>query len=272
MSLSHYPDRTLHAVTFLAPNMLPVYQFIIDSIGQQLGCTTELVIGSDYEEIYDADLSFICGLPYILRTSPRITPSPIEAIAAPVLQGERYQDKPIYFSDVIVHRDSPFQAFADLCGHSWAYNEPDSQSGCGMIRYAMVKRGETNGYFSQVLRAYYHQAAIRMVCNGEVDAAAIDSQVLAVELRDQPHLAEQLRVIESFGPSTIQPLTVSSRLPDRLKADIQSICAELHTDPRAKDILAHRFIDRFTAVCDSDYDDIRAMLAACEAANFLILR
>jgi hypothetical protein len=32
------------------------------------------------------------------------------------------------------------------------------------------------------------------------------------------------------------------------------------------------FIDRFVAVSDGDYDDIRAMLATCEQAGFMTLR
>lgn len=88
-------------MTFLAPNMLPVYQFIVTTLSERLGCNTELVVGTKYKEVYNADLSFICGLPYVLRTPPRQSPAPFVAIAAPVLQGERYQDRPIYFSDVI---------------------------------------------------------------------------------------------------------------------------------------------------------------------------
>ncbi len=232
----------------------------------------ELITGADYEEIYRADLTFICGLPYVLRTAPRRVPSPIEAIAAPVLQGGRYQHRPIYFSDVIVHRDSPAQSFADLRGCSWAYNEPESQSGYGITRYWLVKCGETNGYFGRVVNAGFHQTAIRMVCDGAVDAAAIDSQVLAVVMRDHPQLAEQLHVIDTLGPSTIQPLAASSHLAPSLKCDIQSVLAEMHLDGEARVQLDRGFIDRFVAVQDLDYDDIRAMLATCEQANFLTLR
>jgi hypothetical protein len=48
--------------------------------------------------------------------------------------------------------------------------------------------------------------------------------------------------------------------------------AELHRDERAANVLHGRFIDRFVAVDDTDYDDIRAMLTVCEAANFLSLK
>ncbi|MCA9909298.1 MAG: PhnD/SsuA/transferrin family substrate-binding protein [Anaerolineae bacterium] len=266
------PKRTLHALTFLAPNMLPVYQFMMDALSRRLGCDIVLTESTDYREVLDADLAFICGLPYVLYAHPRMTPSAIEALVAPVLQGERFQDRPIYFSDVIVHRDSPFRAFADLRGCSWAYNEPLSQSGYGITRYRLLKMGETNGFFGDVIEAGFHQESIRMVCSGAVDASAIDVQVLAVELREHPELGEQLRVIDSLGPSTIQPLAAASHLPQSLKHDIRAILAEIHHDPAGRAYLDKGFIDRFVPVQDADYDDIRAMLRECEQAEFMSLR
>jgi phosphonate transport system substrate-binding protein len=222
--------------------------------------------------MFQADLAFICGLPYVLSTKPAPGGAPIEAIVAPVLQGERFQDRPIYFSDVIVHRDSPFQSFADLRGCSWAFNEPQSQSGYGITRYWLARMGETNGYFGEVIQTGFHQKSIRMVCRGEIDATAIDAQVLAVELRRYPKLGKQLRVIESLGPSTIQPLAAARRLPRSIKHDIQTILAKIHLDHTARSYLARGFIDRFVPVNDTDYDDIRDMLAVCEQARFLSLR
>ena len=264
--------RTLHAITFLAPNMLPVYRFTMKHLGDKLGCKIELTVGSDYDEVFQADLAFICGLPYVLYTRPRLASSPIEALVAPVLQGERFQNRPIYFSDVIVHRDSPFHTFADLRGCSWAYNEPQSQSGYGITRYWLAKMDETNGYFGKVVEAGFHQKAIRKVRNREVDASAIDVQVLAVEMRQHPQLAEQLRVIDSLGPSTIQPFAAAHHLPRTLKQDIQAIFAEIHRDAAGRAYLDRGFIDHFVSVSDADYDDIRAMLGACEQVGFLSLK
>ncbi len=264
--------RTLHALTFLAPNMLPVYRFIMKHLGDKLDCEIELTVGSHYSEIFQADLAFICGLPYVLYTHPRLSASPIEALVAPVLQGERFQSRPIYFSEVIVHRDSPYRSFADLRGCSWAYNEPHSQSGYGITRYWLARMGETNGYFRKVIETGFHQRAIRKVHNRKVDAAAIDVQVLAVELHQHPQLAEQLRVIDSLGPSTIQPLAAASHLSKALKQDIQTIFAEIHHDPAGRAVLDRGFIDHFVSVSDAHYDDIRDMLAFCEQVNFLSLK
>jgi ABC-type phosphate/phosphonate transport system substrate-binding protein len=121
------------------------------------------------------------------------------------------------------------------------------------------------------VEAGFHQRAIRLVARGAVDAAAIDSQVLAIELRDHPQLADRLRVVDAFGPSTIQPVVAASRLPEQLKDQVRDLLVELGDDPSARSALDHGFIDRFAPVDDAAYDDIRAMLTVIEAAGWTSL-
>jgi phosphonate transport system substrate-binding protein len=261
----------LRFATFLAPNMLSVYEFIVDALGRALNRDTELVVGTSFDQFANGeiDAGFICGLPYVqLR---RQTPAPVELLAAPVIRGSRYAGRPIYFSDVIVQRNSPVRTFADLRGRSWAYNDLDSHSGYNLTRHHLVTIGETRGFFSRVVEAGFHQRAVRMVATGEVDAAAIDSQVLAIELRDLPDLAQQLRVIEALGPSTIQPVVAARHLPIDLKAALRAALLRLGNDPSARKELDRGFVDRFVPVTDRYYDDIRAMLAAAEHAGFRTL-
>jgi phosphonate transport system substrate-binding protein len=196
----------------------------------------------------------------------------MEPLVAPVLAGERYGGQPIYFSDVIVRQDSPFQAFSDLRGCSWAYNEPHSQSGYGITRHHLVKAGETNGYFSRIIEAGYHERAIHMVCSGQIDASAIDSHVFALVLRDNPTLAGRLRVIDTFGPSPIQPVVAGNHLPNSLKCEAREVLLKLGNDLLAKPELARALVKRFEPVSDATYDDIRRMRALAEAAQFLTIR
>lgn len=265
-------SRTLRFATFLAPSVLPVYRFIADYVARQLGIQTELAVGESFSAFADgkADVGFICGLPYVLLAGHN--PPPVELLAAPVLQGERYGGRPIYFSDVIVRRDSPVRSFADLRGRSWSYNDQDSQSGYGITRDRLVQLGETQGYFGSVIAAGFHQESIRLVCEGKVDASAIDSQLLAIAMRDDPSLNEQLRVIDVFGPSTIQPIVAATHLPDRLKAELRDTLLSMHADSGARERLAQGLIERFAPVTDANYDDIRRMLAAADAAGFTTLK
>lgn len=260
------PDPIRFA-TFLAPNMFPVYRFIADYVGRQLERPTELIVGSSFAQFAagEADVGFICGLPYV-EMADRLRP-PVELLAAPVLQGERYRNRPLYYSDVIARRDSSYHAFSDLRGATWAYNEPGSHSGYNITRYHLIQMGETNGFFGRAVAAGAHQRAIQMVSRGEADAAAIDSQVLAIELRDRPSLVEQVRIIDALGPASIQPVVAAARLPDRLKAEIKAILLAIGEDGAARENLAHGFVSHFAPVSDVDYDDIREMVAA-ETADF----
>ena len=135
-----------------------------------------------------------------------------------------------------------------------------------------MKLGETHGFFGEVIEAGFHEESIRMVASGEVDASAIDSQVLAVALRDDPSLAASLRVIDALGPSTIQPVAVSKRLPPEMREEVRRVLTSLHEDACVRERLAVGLVERFVPVGREDYDDIRAMRQACEDAGFLTLR
>src|SRR5262245_18796395 len=99
------PVPPLRFVTFLAPNMLSVYQFITRFVSDRLGLAAEFRVGVSYMQLYDeVDVGFVCGLPYVQLTHGG--EAPVEPVAAPVLEGNRYGGQPIYFSDVVVRRDS----------------------------------------------------------------------------------------------------------------------------------------------------------------------
>ena len=259
----------LRFATFLAPGMEEVYLRIAEAVGTRLGTTADLHVGSDYSELADgrADVAFLCGLPYVhLADMPD---PPVVPIAAPVLWGERYGGRPIYFSDVVVRADSGLTRFHELRGASWAFNEPDSHSGYGVVRWHLSRLGEVDAFFGRVVEAGFHDAAMRLVAGGAVDAAAIDSHVLAMARRDEPELARDLRVIESIGPSPIQPVVASARLPDRLIDSVRAALVALARDPAASPWLGRGLLARFVPVTDADYDDIRRMEAESDAAGLV---
>src|ERR687892_340294 len=124
--------------TYLAPSVLPVYETVTREVGRRLGIDTELVVETSYEscERDENEVCFVCSLPYVMFERRGLDLA--EPVAAPVVQGERYRGRPIYFSDVIVRRDGRFESLLDLRGRSWAYNEPLSWSGYGITRYHLV--------------------------------------------------------------------------------------------------------------------------------------
>jgi phosphonate transport system substrate-binding protein len=124
---------------------------------------------------------------------------------------------------VIVPAGSPARSLADLRGARWAYNEPSSWSGY----WVTLARVGAWDYFGSVTAAGYHQEALRMVARGAVDGAAIDGQVLAVELSRDPDLRAQVQVVETLGPAPIQPVVVRAGLDPAVARRLQARLFEL---------------------------------------------
>ena len=260
------PVKPLVFANFLAPNITAVYAFVAAQIGRRLGMPTELIEGSDFEQLRDGsvDLAALCGLPYVRLCRER--PGMLRLLAAPVLDEPRYRDRPVYFSDVVVRRDSPFRSFGDLRGRSWAYNDKDSFSGCLLVRHHLLEMGESEAFFGRVTFSGRHQESIRKVLDGEVDGSAIDSQVLGVERLRNPDLAGQIRVIAILGPSTIPSVVATARVPEELQVMVRHALCDLGGDPASRNVLASGLIRRFTPIEDRAYDDIRQKMAVVESS------
>ena len=259
--------KTLVFANFLAPNMTSVYAAVAARVGRELAMPAELIEGHDYSQLRDGsvDLAFLCGLPYVRLSRER--PGMLHPLAAPVLDEPRYADRPVYFSDVIVRTDSPARSFGDLRGRRWAYNDRDSLSGCLLVRYHLLQMGETEAFFRSVTFSGRHQESIRQVVSGEVDASAIDSQVLGVECLHNPDLARQFRVIAVLGPSTIPPVIATGTVPQEIQALAGNAICALGRDAAGRDALASGLIRRFTPIEDRAYDDIREKMVAVDNVN-----
>ena len=260
------PVKPLVFANFLAPNMTSVYADVAARVGRALGVPAQLIEGSGWEQLVDGsvDVAFLCGLPYVRLVGER--PGMLRPLAAPVLDDARCQDRPVYFSDVIVRRDSPFRSFGDLRGRSWAHNDPDSFSGCLVVRHHLAQMGETEAFFGRLIFSGFHQESIRQVRMGEIDASAIDSQVLGVERLRNPELTDEIRVVAILGPSTIPLVVATAMVPGAVQARIGAALCELGREPDSRAVLASGLIRRFTPIDDGAYDDIRQKLAAVEGA------
>lgn len=259
--------RELVFATYLAPNVRPVYEHVAASVAATLGRTARLITGESFGQLGsgEVDFAFLCGLPYVRLA--RETPSPLVLLAAPVLAGPRYQGRPIYFSDVIVRADDDAVAFDDLRGRSWAYNEPDSHSGWLVTLFRLHQMGESTAFFGRSVMTGFHQESIKRVAAGEIDASAIDSQVLAVEVLRHPDLKYKVRVIDTLGPSTIQPLVAARHVPAALRKQVRDAVLGIGESSRGHGAFARGMVSHFEEVDDSRYDDIRHMLGAVESAR-----
>ena len=262
----------LKLTTIQSPNSEFIPKSIAAYLSRQSSIPIEFIDNIPWQERDDQinsgeiDIAWICGLPYAKKVDGKV--AEIELLAAPFMARERYQNEPIYFSDVVVSAESAFQTFEDLRGASWAYNEPGSQSGYNIARYHLASLGEKEGYFGIVIQAGSHERSLKLILRGKVDAAAIDTTVLDIELAHKPEIAEQIRIVETLGPSPIPPYVISTKLPREQREQLRAILLDMHNQPDGKKVLHEAAMLRFDAVRDEDYDVIREMAEKAKGVSW----
>jgi phosphonate transport system substrate-binding protein len=185
-----------------------VVQEVAAYVAERLAMPTALVNNMDWqrrEQLFDADeiqVIWICGAPYVWKVDHGAA---IELLAAPVMAADRYGGQPVYYSDIVVQRDSRFQTFADLRNASWAYNEPHSHSGYHTVRFHLAQIGERSNYFGTVVESGAHQTTLQWLVDRQIDGSAVDSTVLELACERDPTLHQHLRIIGTLGPSPIPP-------------------------------------------------------------------
>lgn len=123
-------------------------------------------------------------------------------------------------------------------------------SGYYSLLNKLAEVGTDESFFGRVFRSGSHLSSMELVARGDVDSAAIDSNVLSMRLREVPELRERLRVIESWGPFPIQPVVVRSTLHPDMKQRLRESLRKVDADPRT---LAEFGLERFVPVADQDY-------------------
>ncbi len=259
----------LHLTTCQARNTHAVTAAVAGYLAQQLRQEVHFIIDTPWQERFrqvmegQIQVGWICGYPYVQQTA--VPNPPIELLALPVMAGVRYQNRPIYFSDVVVRRDSPYATFADLRGAAWAYNEVGSQSGYHITRYKLAQIGQIGTFFGQTVASGAHLRSLEMVLSGGVDASAIDSTVLAMAMREDPALTNQIRIIEALGPSPIPPWVVHKSVPAPLRQSLRQALMQMHLNAAGQAVLALGQMVRFDTAVDAHYDPLRQMLIEASA-------
>jgi phosphonate transport system substrate-binding protein len=268
--------RLAMSAAFVSESGVGVYQKLAEYLTRKTGIQTEFISGLAYGTINSMleegtlQSGFICGLPYTMLHD-RAEPA-ARLIAAPVMKAPRYHGLPLYFSDLIVRKDSPYQSLQELKGKTYVYNDELSHTGYNIPRYRLLQLGLTQGFFGKVVRSGSHEESIRMVAAGEADASFVDSLVLDFDREKGFGHAHEVRVIESVSSSSIGPFVASAKMPVELRDSLQRELVHMHEDPDGRRILDEALVDRFAVVEDSNYNDIRLMTRAAEEAGFMVIQ
>lgn len=241
------------------------YKAIMDYLGGKIGMDIRMVQKKTYEEINElfpkneVDLAFICSGPYALQKEKY----QFEAIATPVVRGSPY-----YQSYLIVNKKSDIETLEDLKHRSFAFSDPDSNTGSLVPNYWLFKKGKKpETFFNRTHYTYSHDNSILAVAKSLVDGAAVDGHKWEYfQLRNNIHTSKT-RVIKKSEKFGSPPIVTSNRMDKDLKKRIKGILFSMHETEEGKIILDNLLIDRFIEPKEEWYTPIRSMRNAIADLN-----
>lgn len=233
------------------------YKRLLDYIGRKLDAKVNFVEKRTYTEVNtllkngSIDVAFVCGGPYVKGRDE----FGLELIAAPLVDG-----KAVYYSYIIVARDSEIESLEELRGKVFAFADPISNTGKLVPVHMLGELGETpRSFFKDYLYTYGHDNSIKAVAQGIVDGAAVDSLIWEYMDKTNNKYTKETRIIKISEPYGIPPVVARPGLEETLKIRIRDILLNMHNEKKGADILKGMFIDRFVEIDDSSYDSIRQL-------------
>lgn len=176
-------------------------------------------------------LSQTCGYPYthtLMQRGVKIVGTLVYTTNDGLAPGE-------YRSVIIVKAGTSYKTLADLKGKRAGVNEMGSNSGMNAFRAAVASNFPASelkqGIFSSVTTTGGHMNSVRMVADGRIDVASIDSVSYDLIKRDYPDLAAGTRVLTSTPVSPGLPLITSARTDDKTIARMRTAIKEIVTRP-----------------------------------------
>ena len=233
----------------------------VATVARLSGVPLRAQVASDYAGVIEAlrsrrvDLAFVHPVGYVLAR---------REAGCEILVRDIWEGKTSYKARIYVREASGIKQVEELRGRTIAFVDPASSSGYIYPMVFLMKRGlvrerDPKTFFKEALFAGTHEAALRAVLQGRVDAAA------TFDLAPQVHLKE---------PALVAQLTSVAETPEIPEA---GICARPGLPPAALQALKRAMlgmkkpehaaalkgiydIDGFAEAHDADYDPVRDAL------------
>jgi phosphonate transport system substrate-binding protein len=224
---------------------------------RKMGRKVEFVLRKSYREVMDLldsggiEFAWICGYPYVQTREPES----VKLLVVPIYRGE-----PRYYSYIIVHHESPYKRFRELRGKSFAFSDPDSNSGFLYPLALMADEGEKpETFFRRTFFTFNHAETIQAVSEQFADGGAVDSYIWEYLAIFRPDITEKTRIIKkspSFGfPPIVSRLGTNTNTVNLMKITLEN----MNKDLAGKELLERLKLDGFAHQSDSLFNDIRAM-------------
>lgn len=126
-------------------------------IDDQLRVPTDYISGIPWQERErlfdegDIQILWLCGLPYVQKADG--SGNALELLAVPVPSGARYLARPVYFSDVVVRRHSPYRTLFDLLAQRGLTTSLDSTPATTWCALILPSSAKGRGFLARLSKA-----------------------------------------------------------------------------------------------------------------------
>jgi len=252
---------------------LTLYKPVVDYLSQQTGKQVEFYMPTSYASVIEAMLGGWVDIgvhgPYSYILANEQDPS-LEVFATYAKKpGHLQEEGPGYKGALIALKSSGIDSIEKLKGKTLGLTDPASTSGNLLPRVAFTKEIDMSleDYFSKVVYTGGHDLSTIAVHEGKVDAAFVATHRFDNVVDRGIVTMEEFNVLWSSPAIPQDPFVYRGKLCDDLKAKIRETFLSIHEVPEAKQFLENVKSNKFVAMKDSDYDIIRELKKAKDAAK-----
>ena len=257
-------DKPLHLV--LTPSQKPtdllaVGEEFAQVLGKLVGMPVRVTVASDYAAVIEAlrnrtaDLAFVHPGGYVLAS---------REAKATIMVRNLWHGKSSFTSRIYVRRESGLKTLEELRGKTMAFIDPASSSGyiypmVLLIQRGLVKNRDPKTFFREVVFAGAHDAGMRALLNGHVDALASFDMAREQYLGDP---AERERIVVVAETPEIPEAGIAARagLDAATFAKVRAALLQIRAPAYAALLKRLYEIDGFAPADDRDYDPVRAAI------------
>ena len=242
------------------------YTPVADFLASVLGAPVEVSVASSYDDLvarvaaHEVDLALLPPLSYVFAKEK----TPKLEILATAMNLVRTT----YSAFILVRRDDRAQTLSDLGGRRLALVSKSSTSGYLLPMRAFARHGiDPETFFSEVVLAGSHTAAIELLARGKVDATATATGMQDIARlfsdTDESITNRSLRVLSKTGEAPYDAFCTVGDVSSEFTRKVRGALALMNSrnDAARSALEATETITGWMVAQDSDYDGIRELRA-----------
>jgi phosphonate transport system substrate-binding protein len=227
-------------------------------LGELVGIPIRVTVASDYAAVIEAlrnrtaDLAFVHPAGYVLAN---------REAKATIVAKNLWHGKTTFTSRIYVRKDAGLKTLDDLRGKTIAFVDPASSSGyiypmVMLIQRGLVKHRDPKTFFREVVYSGAHDASMRALLNGHVDAIASFDLAREQYLKD-PAEREKLTWVAESAPIPEAGIAARDGLDPAIVSRVRAGLLRLRGPAYASLLKRVYDIDGFEPADDKEYDPVR---------------